>query len=398
MGSPLNSSHQGIKKGRKTLPKKSIVTTASAGRRYDNGTGSNASIEPSCSQSMDDFIELPNIDVSQKENTAFSLSVNISNTAQSVADERVRKEAERIVSCSRVKKEADISVPTNCGIKEPRISVSTDRGNKNKAIKLDSPVSLHQVSSIHTPASKDRLDIQLPKLSVKGTVKVQSVKKEAVPCSLESSNNSFNLQKDSSLISINSESSFLDNTASSFEFTPKKTVAMKRPAVKNKVVKKRLSVTKRANDSSVKRVAAKGGIVKAKKTLALKKGVAGPRKQKKFPDDDDIEVVFQWDPVNIIAERQGVQEWQARQVINLFDQECTIPFIARYRREKTGDLQIEKLLEVQNAYQQLKEVQQKVTKVIESKPEKMTQEDKQSLLSATSIQEVKVTMIHCIIW
>ena len=186
-----------------------------------------------------------------------------------------------------------------------------------------------------------------------------------------------------SVLSIKSESSTAFNdSASSFEFTPLKK-RLKSPA--NKIVRKTLkNLAKRplktaSSVQKVSRVSRKGGISKVKRTTAVHRTL----------NESDVEVVFQWDPVSVIAERQGVSEWQARQVIDLFNQECTLPFIARYRREKTGDMNIEKLREVQNAYQQLKEVQQKVTKVIESKPE-LTLEDKNTLLNATSVQEVKV--------
>ena len=41
-------------------------------------------------------------------------------------------------------------------------------------------------------------------------------------------------------------------------------------------------------------------------------------------------------------------------MIALFDQDCTIPFIVRYRKEKTGGLQAEKLRDIQAAYDEVK--------------------------------------------
>lgn len=70
--------------------------------------------------------------------------------------------------------------------------------------------------------------------------------------------------------------------------------------------------------------------------------------------DNDVEIVFEWDPAKVIAERQSVDEWVARNVISMFDQENTLPFIARYRKERTGNMEVEKLREIQNAYSQLK--------------------------------------------
>lgn len=70
--------------------------------------------------------------------------------------------------------------------------------------------------------------------------------------------------------------------------------------------------------------------------------------------DDDVQIVFEWDPAQVIAERQNVEEWAARNVVTMFDQENTLPFIARYRKEKTGNMDVEKLREIQNSYSQLK--------------------------------------------
>lgn len=70
--------------------------------------------------------------------------------------------------------------------------------------------------------------------------------------------------------------------------------------------------------------------------------------------DDDIQIVFEWDPARVIAERLNVEEWVAHNVVNMFDQENTLPFIARYRKEKTGNMDVEKLREIQNSYSQLK--------------------------------------------
>ena len=39
-----------------------------------------------------------------------------------------------------------------------------------------------------------------------------------------------------------------------------------------------------------------------------------------------------------IAARLGVKEWQVENCADLFDSGSTIPFISRYRKEKTGGL------------------------------------------------------------
>ena len=64
--------------------------------------------------------------------------------------------------------------------------------------------------------------------------------------------------------------------------------------------------------------------------------------------------MFEWEAAKVISERQNVEEWKVRSVLNLFDQENTLPFIARYRTDSTGNLQVEKIREIQNTYSQIK--------------------------------------------
>ena len=171
------------------------------------------------------------------------------------------------------------------------------------------------------------------------------------------------------------------------------------PAMKKKLpVKSRLSIgANKAIKKLVKKAVTKpkgvsaGKILKVKKETSSVKPSRATKVLKKVSKtvDEDIEILFEWDPASVISERQQVTEWQTRQVISLLDQECTLPFIARYRREKTGNLDIEKLREVHNAYQQLKEVKKKVSKVLQEKPESLNLETKKSLLNATSVLEVK---------
>ena len=44
-----------------------------------------------------------------------------------------------------------------------------------------------------------------------------------------------------------------------------------------------------------------------------------------------------------ISEELGVKDWQVKAAVELIDEGCTIPFIARYRKEKTGSLNDEEL-------------------------------------------------------
>nr|KAG5685318.1 hypothetical protein BaRGS_003340 [Batillaria attramentaria] len=61
-----------------------------------------------------------------------------------------------------------------------------------------------------------------------------------------------------------------------------------------------------------------------------------------------------WQEAPIIAEKVDVQERFAANVIELLDMGATIPFIARYRKEKTGDMPVEKLREISSSVEELR--------------------------------------------
>ena len=191
---------------------------------------------------------------------------------------------------------------------------------------------------------------------------------------------------DDSVINVSDSFNF---SASSFEETPVKAPVKKRLSTKviSKVAKK-LKPSRMSKSPSTLKAKALLNSAKAKSPRTITKTLNCKSSTKAI--DPEVNSIFAWDAANVISERQGVQEWQARQVINLFDKECTLPFIARYRREHTGNLEIEKLRDIQNAYQQLKEVKEKVSKVLREEPKDLTPETKVSLLNATTVQEVKV--------
>jgi len=52
--------------------------------------------------------------------------------------------------------------------------------------------------------------------------------------------------------------------------------------------------------------------------------------------------------INCIAEKLGIKDWQVENCIQLFDDGNTIPFISRYRKEKTGGLDDVQVAEIQH--------------------------------------------------
>lgn len=61
-----------------------------------------------------------------------------------------------------------------------------------------------------------------------------------------------------------------------------------------------------------------------------------------------------WKDEEVVSSAANVPIDIAQNVISLLEQDCTIPFIVRYRREKTGGLLAEKLRDIQAAYEEVK--------------------------------------------
>lgn len=56
----------------------------------------------------------------------------------------------------------------------------------------------------------------------------------------------------------------------------------------------------------------------------------------------------------MLSEMINVDRWVAKNLVRLFDNENTIPFIARYRRELTSDMSPEALRQARDALDTVK--------------------------------------------
>ena len=92
-----------------------------------------------------------------------------------------------------------------------------------------------------------------------------------------------------------------------------------------------------------------------------------------------------------IAEELGVKQWQTDAAIELIDEGCTIPFIARYRKEKTGTLNDEQLRKLGERLTYLRNLEDRKTAVISSIEEqgKLTDELKAKILEAETMVAVE---------
>ncbi|KAG8229033.1 hypothetical protein J437_LFUL007588 [Ladona fulva] len=97
-----------------------------------------------------------------------------------------------------------------------------------------------------------------------------------------------------------------------------------------------------------------------------------------------------WDEAEEIAEDLRLPYYIVKNVIRLFNEDNTIPFIARYRKEMTGNMDPEKLREVKEAYETLQNVKKKAATMINAamKLGKLTKGLEYEILSARTMSEL----------
>ena len=92
-----------------------------------------------------------------------------------------------------------------------------------------------------------------------------------------------------------------------------------------------------------------------------------------------------------ISEELKIQLWQAEAAVNLIDEGNTIPFIARYRKEKTGSLNDEVLRNLDERLKYLRNLEERKEAVLVSIEEqgKLTDELKQQIMQAETLVAVE---------
>jgi len=89
----------------------------------------------------------------------------------------------------------------------------------------------------------------------------------------------------------------------------------------------------------------------------------------------------------LISSALQVQEWQVNNTIELLEEGATLPFIARYRKERTGSLDEVMIGEIKDRLAKLKELEkrkQTVLDAIESQ-DKLTEDLRGKILACTDL-------------
>ena len=93
----------------------------------------------------------------------------------------------------------------------------------------------------------------------------------------------------------------------------------------------------------------------------------------------------------IIAKELGVKPGQVESAVTLLDEGNTVPFIARYRKEVTGELQDEQLRTIEERIKYLRNLETRRQEIINAitEQDKMTDELMASLMKAVILQELE---------
>ena len=97
------------------------------------------------------------------------------------------------------------------------------------------------------------------------------------------------------------------------------------------------------------------------------------------------------DIIKKISEELAIHQWQTEAAVNLIDEGNTIPFIARYRKEKTGALNDEVLRSLEERLKYLRNLEERKASVLSSIDEqgKLTEELKKQIEAADTLVAVE---------
>ena len=97
------------------------------------------------------------------------------------------------------------------------------------------------------------------------------------------------------------------------------------------------------------------------------------------------------DKIQFIQQNISLQEKQINAVLQLLSEDCTIPFIARYRKDKTGNLgevEIEQIQKLSKKFDEIQKRKESILKSIEEQ-EKLTPELRAKIEQSFDLQEIE---------
>ncbi|XP_063774449.1 S1 RNA-binding domain-containing protein 1 [Pseudophryne corroboree] len=110
----------------------------------------------------------------------------------------------------------------------------------------------------------------------------------------------------------------------------------------------------------------------------------------KYRGSDSDRTDMNWNFVEVLSERTNIESWVCSNLIQLFQDENTIPFIARYRKELINNLDADALREVQQSLEELRSVAKKAHNLVEKlrKEGKLNSSLQTAMLNCRSMDEI----------
>lgn len=95
--------------------------------------------------------------------------------------------------------------------------------------------------------------------------------------------------------------------------------------------------------------------------------------------------------IEILSNSLSIKDWQVKNTVKLLDEDATVPFISRYRKEATGSLDETQVLAIKEQYEKLQEVDKRREAIIKSieEQEKLTPELRQKLENTYILSELE---------
>ncbi|XP_045684646.1 S1 RNA-binding domain-containing protein 1 isoform X1 [Phyllostomus hastatus] len=127
------------------------------------------------------------------------------------------------------------------------------------------------------------------------------------------------------------------------------------------------------------------------KTMKTETSQGQPERTLANASDTTEEMEMSWDIVQVLSERTNIEPWVCANIIRLFNDDNTIPFIVRYRKELINNLDADYLREVQQTLEELRAVAKKVRSTIQKikKEGKMSECLLRALLNCKSFEELE---------
>ena len=94
---------------------------------------------------------------------------------------------------------------------------------------------------------------------------------------------------------------------------------------------------------------------------------------------------------NILSKSLNLQEWQVEKTLNLIGEGATIPFISRYRKERTGNLDETQITQIKEQHEKLVELEKRRDTILKTidEQEQLTDELEEKIRNASTMQELE---------